>query len=79
MKIWKNGDFWHKEFVFSIANLHLCAKNVGKTNVESLRNWQKTGFPAYYRYFRPENFFEIQAPSLGITISHLCAENQESL
>ena len=44
MKIWKNGDFWHKEFVFSIANLHLCAKNQKKLMMKSQENDKKTGF-----------------------------------
>ena len=44
--------------IMGIAITHLCAKNQKKLMKESRENVKKPGFPAYFRYFRPEkNFF----------------------
>ena len=43
--------------VMGIANKHLCAKNQKKLMKESRENVKKTGFPAYFWYFRPEKVF----------------------
>ena len=68
MKICKNGDFRHfrpeKNFsqksdsamLWSIANMHLCAKNWKKLMMKSREMAKKPVFPAYFRHFRPEKY-----------------------
>ena len=70
--IFKNGDFRHisgifgrkKNFskiglgyVMSIANTHLCAKNLKKLMMKSRESAKKPVFPAYFRHFRLEKIF----------------------
>ena len=69
-KILKNRTISH---ILDIANTHLCAKN-----------HKKTGFPAYFRHFRPENLFFFKSKIqlrhiLGIAVLHLCFKNQIEL
>ena len=102
MKICKNGDFRHisgifgrKKFfskiglghILGIINTHLCAKNQKKLMIKSRENAKKSGFPAYFRYFRPEKNFIMRKffPEIGlrhilrIAIFNLCANNQKKL
>ena len=76
MKICKNGDFQHISGIFGRKKLfsriglghvliipitHHCAK---KLMIKSRENAKKSGFPAYFRSFRPEKYVFFKSGSV---------------
>ena len=87
MKMCKNSNFRHISGIFGQKKVYLTNwtwpyfghcyyaflnKESVKTNDEILRKCQKTGFPAYFRYFRPEKFFFRKSGSVTFWRLPLC-------
>ena len=58
--------------IMAIANGAKCAKNQKKLMKESRENVKKPGFPAYFRYFRPEKIYYRKSGSVTFWGLPLC-------